>query len=305
MIPYKIVRSRRKTAAIHITYDDLINQDIDVTAEQQRRIREKINSVLTYEPRIGIFSKSGVGKSSLCNALFGRDICPIDDVEACTRKPQEVLLDMGGKGIKLIDVPGVGESNKTNKEYAKLYASLLPELDLILWLLKADERAYSIDETIYKDIIKPHINAGKPIFFVLNQCEKIEPSDEWDYENNRPGATQFENLARKAAVVSRFFNVAESLIIPISSKMKYNLSRLVDEIVFALPNEKKITFLRSITEENRSDESICEVKRAWYEILGEVIISVAKIGKDVIFKMLDNSKNRLERFLDKIFGWIG
>jgi len=171
--------------------------------------------------------------------------------------------------------------------------------------LKADERAYSDDEIIYKDIIKPPINAGKPIFFVLSQSEKIEPSDEWDYENNKPGATQLANLARKAAVVRRYFNVAESLVIPISSKMRYNLSRLVDEIVFALPNEKKITFLRSITEENRSNESVCEVKRAWYEMLGEVIISVARIGKDIVFKMLDNSKNRLERFLDKILGWFG
>ena len=106
-----------------------------LTQEQLARIREKLTEILNYEPRIGVFGKTGAGKSSLCNALFGQDVCPIGDVEACTRNPQEVFLNMDEKGIKLVDVPGVGESQERDKEYGELYASLLPELDVVLWLL--------------------------------------------------------------------------------------------------------------------------------------------------------------------------
>ncbi len=73
-------------------FDELERRGVKVTPEQRRKIEEKVNSVLSYEPRIGVFGKTGVGKSSLCNAMFGQDVCPISDVAACTRNPQEVLL---------------------------------------------------------------------------------------------------------------------------------------------------------------------------------------------------------------------
>ena len=258
-------------------FKTLADRGIRMNPAQQQRIQDKIRSVLNYEPRIGILGKSGVGKSSLCNALFGRDICEISDVAACTRNPKEVLLNMGnGNGIKLIDMPGIAESAERDREYAKLYKQLLPEIDLVLWILKADERAYSADETFYRDIIKPHIKQGKPIFFVVNQSDKIEPYDEWDRSANCPGYRQSRNLESKINAVSKYFNVAESIIIAISSKTKYNLSRLIDEIVFALPREKKITFLQAVPEGNRSAGSIVAVKKAWWEILGEVILSIVE-----------------------------
>ena len=49
------------------------------------RILQQINQLTRYEPVIGIMGKTGVGKSSLCNALFAGDISPVSDVAACTR----------------------------------------------------------------------------------------------------------------------------------------------------------------------------------------------------------------------------
>ena len=99
-------------------FENLSREGIQTTEEQRKNINRRINEVLNYEPKVGVFGKTGVGKSSLCNALFGQDVCEISDVEACTRNPQEVLLHMGGKKITLVDVPGAGENEDRDREYA-------------------------------------------------------------------------------------------------------------------------------------------------------------------------------------------
>ncbi len=88
--------------------------------------------------------KSGAGKSSLCNALFASEVSPVSDVAACTREPLRFRLQVGDRYITLMDLPGVGESGARDTEYAALYREQLPRLDLVLWLIKADDRALTV-----------------------------------------------------------------------------------------------------------------------------------------------------------------
>lgn len=117
------------------------------------RLLQQINQLTNYEPVIGIMGKTGVGKSSLCNALFAGDISPVSDVAACTREPLRFRLQVGDRYITLMDLPGVGESGARDTEYAALYREQLPRLDLVLWLIKADDRALTVDEHFYHQVI--------------------------------------------------------------------------------------------------------------------------------------------------------
>lgn len=252
----------------------LESQGIHVSPEYRQKIQTRINGVLTYEPTIGVFGKTGAGKSSLCNAIFGRDICEISDVAACTREPQEVIIGIGDKGIKLIDVPGVGESNERDREYQKLYRKLLPQLDLVLWVLKGDDRAFSSDEEFYHSLVKPELKEGKPFFIVLNQADKIEPYREWDEKANRPSSKQASNIEEKRRNVAGFFDLPLDQVIAVSANERFGLVELVDAIVHALPDDKKMNVLVEVKEENRSTSAKKEAEEGFVKTLIDLVVDV-------------------------------
>lgn len=254
--------------------DTLEQYGLKLTEKQKQEIFEKVNNILQYEPMIGVFGKTGAGKSSLCNALFGQDVCPIDDVAGCTRDTQTVELNMGSNGIKLVDVPGIGENEEQDKHCEELYAELLPKLDMVLWLVKADDRAMAADEAFREKIIRPALADNKPVFLVLTQVDKMEPCREWDLTAHEPSAAQFHNIHRKVALLAGEFNLRSSQVIPVSAEEKYNLTKLVDEMVFALPAEQNLAVYRAVNGEYRSAESERYVKSNMFDVIGEIVSSV-------------------------------
>lgn len=263
------------------TPEDQIIKDVEhlglvLHDEQRNKIREKIKQIKNYIPKVGVLGKTGAGKSSLCNALFGQKVAEISDIKACTREPQHILLSIAGgqAGIILVDVPGVGESRDRDTEYSELYKNLLPELDIVLWVIKGDDRALSIDEAFFQECVKPYC-ATIPVVFVLNQVDKIGPFREWDIEKKTPSPTQLEKIREKVEEVSNAFNVSPNEICAVSADEGYGLVALVENVVNILPNGKKFGFIREAKKENVSIESTKEAERGVWEIIKEY---AGKIG---------------------------
>lgn len=246
--------------------------------EAKQKFKSSLNKVFSYEPKVAIFGKTGVGKSSLTNALFGKDVCPISNVEACTREPKEVFMQLEGdsKGIKLLDVPGIGENAERDKEYFRLYAKILEEADMALWVLKGDDRTFTSDEDFYKTCMKTYIDKGKPFVVAINQVDKIEPYREWDVAKHRPSPAQEANINKKIIYVSnQFGDLPPSKIIPVSANERYNLDKLVLALVNQLPADKKFITIDNMDEELQKREEIKREKaKSFTEIVNEAIDSL-------------------------------
>jgi small GTP-binding protein len=260
-----------------LTHDQLIQE-----------ISNRVTKIRSYTPKVGVFGNSGVGKSSLCNALFGKEVAKISDVEACTRKPQEILLGSESGGIVLVDVPGIGEDPTHQKEYTALYKSLVPELDLVLWAIKADDRNYASALDSYQEVFSSSKSAP-PVLFVVTQTDKTNDTEDWDHQDYKPGGTQNGNIAIKENDVSRRFGVTAKQIISIAVSKKgktYNLKELVNLVVEALPNEKKFSFTREAKQENVSEEARKGAEKGIWdsvkEFAGEAWDSVKDKVVDVI-----------------------
>lgn len=245
---------------------------LGLSDEQAERIAEKVAELGSYQPRVAIFGKTGSGKSSLCNAVFGDDVAPVSDIEACTRAPQEYLLQLSpDKAIVLLDVPGVGESSHKDKEYVPLYKSLLPNVDLLLWVIRCDDRAMTIDLHVWNDLVKQHVSKGAPAFIVLNQIDRVNPVREWDTAQKQPGPNQSKTIAGRMDIIARVFSVARSDIIPVSAVEGYGITALVEQVVHRLPNEKKLPFLSAVRKERQSETAKKEAKEGFLSAVGDWI----------------------------------
>lgn len=272
--------SRRLDSSLEAdAFVDRIKESGAATPAQIRKLQAKLSELTEFRPKVGVFGKTGVGKSSLCNALFGRRIAKVSNVKACTRSPQEVLVALtdDGAGMTLVDVPGVGENEIRDDEYRQLYESLLPELDVVLWVLKADDRAYSVDQRFYKDVVLPTISdCGIPIVFVINQVDKIAPFREWDVDSHLPGKNQTANIQAKLADVRRIFKAGRRSppAVAVSADEKYGLVDLVNVIVKSLPDEKKYGFAREVREEHISGKTEKSVKQGFWKTVKNVAYEV-------------------------------
>lgn len=195
-------------------------------------ILERLRSLTQYEPVIGIMGKSGAGKSSLCNALFQGEVTPVNDVEACTRQALRFRLCNGNHSLMMVDLPGVGESEQRDQEYTELYRHILPELDLVLWVIKADDRALSVDQHFYRQVMLAHQHR---VLFVVNQVDKIEPCHEWSSTDNMPSPSQTLTIEAKQIAIQQLF-LPHHPVCMLSARTGWGLNTMVETMMRSLPD---------------------------------------------------------------------
>lgn len=235
-----------------------------------KNILEHIQNITHYEPVIGIMGKTGAGKSSLCNALFQGEVTPVSDVESCTRDVLRFRLSNGSYSLLLIDLPGIGESAQRDEEYTTLYRSILPELDLLLWVIKADDRALSMDEHFYQKVMVAYQHK---VMFVVNQADKAEPCHQWNAIINIPSPEQKLTIEAKQNALQQLF-LPHHPVCVVSARTGWGIEAMVESMMHSLPDRATSPLVTQLHERLCSELVKKQARERFGNAVGEVFGSV-------------------------------
>ena len=239
-------------------------------AQLSDTILNKIQLITDYEPVIGIMGKTGAGKSSLCNALFAGEISPVNDVNACTREPLRFRLQVGERFMTIVDLPGVGESERRDAEYAKLYRQHLPRLDQVLWLIKADDRALAVDEHFYRQVIGETYR--NKVLFVLSQSDKTEPTS----GGERLSTEQKQNISRKICQLHELFQPVNP-VCAVSVRLQWGLRVMAEQMIRCLPREASSPVAVQLSAPFRTDAVNKKARDDFGETVGSVLDTISSM----------------------------
>lgn len=138
-----------------------VASDLDAliaSAERGRITRDGIKMVIAGKPN--------VGKSSLLNALLGRDRAIVTDIAGTTRDVVTEHLTVGGVPVEILDTAGIRETADTIEaigvERAKAASQ---EADLVLYVVDASRGLDSDDESFLSAL------SGKACLLVVNKSD--------------------------------------------------------------------------------------------------------------------------------------
>jgi GTPase len=157
-------------------------------------------------PKFAIIGQPNVGKSSLLNALIGKERTIVSDIAGTTRDSINTHYNLFNKDFILIDTAGIRRKNKVHEDlefYSVIRAiKALDEANVCMLMIDAEKGITAQDLAIFSMAVKK----GKGIVLLVNKWDLIEKETNTakDYEKQLK-----ERLAPFSDVPILFISVLE------------------------------------------------------------------------------------------------
>jgi GTP-binding protein len=153
---------------------DLVNEALDIAAQQRPEDAEELLEPADRGIKIAIVGRPNVGKSTLINTLVGEQRVIAFDMPGTTRDSIEVPFERGGKQYTLIDTAGIRRRGKVFEAIEKFSVvktlQSISEANVVLLLLDARQDVSEQDAHIAGFILE----SGRALVVGVNKWDGLE-----------------------------------------------------------------------------------------------------------------------------------
>ncbi len=152
---------------VNLQLKSIVNEleQIQSQAVQGALLREGITAVIAGQPN--------VGKSSLLNALSGKDIAIVTDIPGTTRDLLREHVNIDGMPMHVIDTAGLRDSDDpVEQEGIRRARSEIARADLVLFVVDASQKI----QVKLSDVL-PEIPEHASIIAIRNKIDLLEPTE--------------------------------------------------------------------------------------------------------------------------------
>ncbi len=168
--------------------------------------------------KLAVLGQPNTGKSTLCNALIGREASIVSDLPGTTRDVIEESFVFRGRQMRILDTAGIRRKRSVNNEveYYSVTRAIdtIKESDVVLLLVDAEKGLSEQDKKIASLVVKE----GRGIVIVLNK---------WDLMQSM--GNRFEAVRDRIRFVFPILEFAP--VVPISAREGTGLQKLLQTTV--------------------------------------------------------------------------
>lgn len=213
-VPGNLISQKQRRKLIDAITDD---EDLNALLEGLKNPRP---------PRFVLVGRTGVGKSSLINAMSGKYLAEVSDVEIGTKKARRFTYESEGQVyFEVIDTRGIGESETFDTKAEDELAGVIREFrpDALLFLQKATERAHIDKDVLVTKQLMEKTGGELPLIAILTHIDELNPSR--IKEPDLYPKDKIDLIAEKTGQLERIFmqyGLDATAILPVSSYIEWS-----------------------------------------------------------------------------------